>query len=153
MAMSQAELRRLWEARHGRRNGGPERKEAIPYAEVHGAGTTAPTGAYLPPVPVGLPPELEARVQEHKANHYGEPICPACRLAKDQNSRGGRCPHRPAPAEAAERRRWESKAAAVMAAQQLGRAGDYVRVVEHDRAMQEDSHQGRPPIVDRVTII
>ena len=84
MAMTQEELRRRWEAKHGRRTGGPENKEAIPYDAVHGS--TTPTGAHWPPVPVGLPagqvshltPELEAKVAGYRHDHVpGRPMHPS----------------------------------------------------------------------------
>ena len=92
MSMTQRQLRELWEAKHRRPWDGPGFKGAISFADAHGhgsTGSTTPTGAYQPPAPVGLTPELEAMVAEHKANHFGELICPRCRFgSKDGNSTG-----------------------------------------------------------------
>jgi hypothetical protein len=134
MAMSQDELRRRWEATHGHPSG------TVPATKDAGR--------------VGLPPELEAAVQQHRLDHFGETVCPRCRFeSKDGNTRAGRCPHRPAPAEAAEQRRWTAHAKATMDAQLLGRSGDVVPVITDVEAAQRDSRYGLPPIVDRVNLI
>jgi hypothetical protein len=90
----------------------------------------------LPPAqPVGLPPELEAAVQAHRLSHYADPICPRCRLeSKDGNARGGRCPHRPSPAQAAQQRAWQRTADQTVLFQQAQqRKGGYALVVDWRR--------------------
>jgi hypothetical protein len=116
----------------------------ISYEEAHGA----PVGYYPPATKAargGLPPELEARVQDLTLDR-GDVQQACCREAEAAGqSWDGRCKrHKGTPAQRAEQRRWERKAAATMLAQTLGRAGDYVRVVPFDTATQEDSRQPMP---------
>jgi hypothetical protein len=132
----------------------------ISWAEAHAAvnpqaaGSTTPTGVYSPPPQVGLPPELEARRAAHWAAHGPDPG--PCRhpMANPAEVWDGKCAkHRGTRAEQAEQRRWESKAAATVLAQTLGRTSDHVRVVPYDQAAQEDSRLGPAPVVDRVYFV
>jgi hypothetical protein len=109
--------------------------------------------------PPGLPPHLEQAVREHRLTHFAEPVCPLCAMsAKDGNTVNGRCPHRPGPAEAAERHRWQAKAAAVRLVQELesGMLGTgSVPIVDVGRAAQEDAqraawHQAIEDLFDAV---
>ena len=116
----------------------------ISYDEAHGA----PAGYYpaASAAPVGLPPHLEAAVQQQKAMAYGdqrEPVCTTCRsaYAPGQGTVNGYCAHRAGPGikavELAEARR----AAATRLAQQLaaGQLGNPARVVDVGQAAQEDA--------------
>jgi hypothetical protein len=132
---------------------------AIDYFESHGY---QPAGSHQLPEakaaePVGLPPELEARLARFRAGTVGDqldPVCPACRSehAPGAGTTDGYCRHRQPPGlkaiEEAERRH----AYATMQAQLLGRTADHGRVIDHASALQEDSYFGRPAPIDRVNL-
>jgi hypothetical protein len=159
---TQEQLARCWEVLHGRPSGALAAKGAtvppIDFNQAHGPGSTP---AYDPAADPGLQRAIasgrEAQALGYGYDQPGGNICPACAMsAKDGNARNGRCPHRPSPAEAAERRRWQAKTAAVRLVQELesGMLGTgSVPVLDAFEAAQRDSYGPRPPVVDRVWLV
>lgn len=97
-----------------------------------------------------LSPELEAAVANYRHDHTGPCTHP---MPNGAETWDGRCiKHKGSPGERAEQRRWESKARAVMLAQQLGHQGDVVPVLTVAEAAQRDSYLGPAPVVDRVPL-
>jgi hypothetical protein len=98
----------------------------------------------LPPAqPAGLPPELQAQVDDlarSRARGWQEPCCRAAEAAGQ--SWAGLCvKHKGTPTQRAQDRQWRRHAAATQLAQQLaaGQLGNPVRVVPVGQAIREDS--------------
>jgi hypothetical protein len=133
--MTQEELASLWEARHGRPSGLLATKAATDPGQVS-----------------HLTPELQARLALFGHDHVPAGPC-THPMPNGAETWDGKCAeHKGTPAQRAEQRRWQAKAAAVWDAQTLGRQGDMVVVLTQDEAIQRDSYFGPAPVVDRVRL-